>query len=69
MNEATPPFRIVGINVYDSTDALVLACSREGDCTARYSEIAIDADPSFICPRCGRLGLRMEEASPKQCGL
>ena len=37
------------------------------DCPLRFSEV--DKDGHFMCPNCGRLGQRMVEASPEQCGL
>ena len=58
---ACPPYVNDGIFVRDSHGAVVLAC----DCGRMYSEREIDADLDFICP-CGRLGQRMDEATPQQ---
>jgi len=66
---AVPPFRAAPPWVVDASGSLVLACSESTNCPHRYSENAVDADAHFICPNCGRLGQRMVEATPEQCGL
>lgn len=68
--EARPPFALGGIGfVQDADGDDVLWCGSFGECLARYKATAMDADPHFICPHCGRLALRMEEAPPGACGL
>jgi len=67
---AVPPFQVNGADfVIDATGSTVLACSEETDCTLRFSEREVGKDGHFTCPNCGRLGQRMIEASPEQCGL
>jgi hypothetical protein len=66
---ARPPF--VGAernHVRDSTGSLVITCSDESLCML-FSEREVDKDGHFMCPTCGRLGQRMVEATPAQCGL
>jgi hypothetical protein len=55
-------------HVRDSTGSLVITCSDEILCML-FSEDEVDKDGHFMCPRCGRLGQRMVEATPAQCGL
>lgn len=57
--------------VYDANGDRVIVCSDEPGlgCDLFYSERLVDADPHFICPKCGRLGQRMEEVSPQHAGL
>jgi predicted RNA-binding Zn-ribbon protein involved in translation (DUF1610 family) len=55
--------------VEDATGSRVLVCSEDTDCTLRFNERAVDSDGHFMCPNCGRLGQRMVEARPEQCGL
>lgn len=64
-----PPFWIDAEFVRDADNDVVLWCGDLAQCSARYKGAAIDAAPHFICPKCGRLGLRMEEAPPRACGL
>ena len=55
--------------VVDASGARVLVCSEDTDCTLRFNERDVDSDAHFMCPNCGRLGQRMVEARPDQCGL
>ena len=68
---AVPPFKVTpgGIWVSDANGSIVLVCSEDTNCQRRYSVRVVDAEPHFICPTCGRLGQRMVEARPEQCGL
>jgi len=67
---AVRPFHVNGADfVIDATGSTVLVCSEETDCPLRFSEREVNKDGHFICPNCGRLGQRMIEASPEQCGL
>lgn len=67
---ATRPFTIGQFGtVIDVKGHTVLVCSPDAPPCAFYSEPAIDGDPHYTCPKCGRLGLRMEEATPEQCGI
>jgi hypothetical protein len=59
--EAVPPFTIKGDCVFDADGARVIVCSEERHCPRFYKESAVNADGHFICPECGRLGLRMVE--------
>ena len=52
--------------VTDSDGDLVITCDDECPPCTLYKEKMIDADAWFMCPKCGRLGQRMEEASPRQ---
>ena len=67
---ALPPYRkdADGV-VFDSRGQRVLVCSEDTDCPLRFSEPMVDSDGHFCCPDCGRLGQRMVEAKPDQCGL
>ena len=67
---AVPPFHVNSADfVIDATGSTVLTCSEETDCPLRFSEREVNKDGHFICPNCGRLGQRMIEASPEQCGM
>lgn len=57
--------------VVDANGSRVVVCSLEYPdlCDRLYAEDAVDAGAWFICPKCGRLGQRMEEAPPERCGL
>lgn len=63
------PLRIESGRVIDATGTCVLACSADTDCPMRFSEREIEKDGHFMCPNCGRLGQRMVEATPAQCGI
>jgi hypothetical protein len=66
---AIPPYTGHLDHVTDSTGATVIVCSWEGDCLLRFNEREVEKDGHFMCPNCGRLGQRMVEATPEQCGL
>ena len=62
---AVRPFRATKSGwVYDDAGHAVVYCD---GCGLLYSDAALYADPHFICA-CGRLGQRMEYATPEQCG-
>jgi hypothetical protein len=66
---ARPPFqRAERGHVRDATGSLVITCDDEILCML-FSEREVDKDGHFMCPKCGRLGQRMVEARPAQCGL
>ena len=67
---AVRPFRIGAVSgfVLDAQGDLVLCCSEDGPCPNLWSDTKIEADPNFMCPDCGRISQRMEEASPTRCG-
>jgi hypothetical protein len=66
---ARPPFaRAERGHVRDSTGSLVITCDDEILCML-FSEREVEKDGHFLCPKCGRLGQRMVEATPAQCGL
>jgi len=66
---ARPPFqRAWGSDVRDSTGSLVITCNDESLCML-FSDREVEKDGHFMCPTCGRLGQRMVEATPAQCGL
>jgi hypothetical protein len=67
---AVTPFRVNEYGfVVDATGSRVLACSEDTDCTLRFSEREVETDGHFMCQNCGRLGQRMVEATPEQCGM
>lgn len=67
---AVLPFRVNAHGrVEDATGSQVMVCSEDTDCPLRFNERSVDADGHFMCPNCGRLGQRMVEAIPEQCGL
>lgn len=67
---AVRPFRITDAGlVIDANGSTVLACSEVTDCPLRFAEREVEKDGHFICPNCGRLGQRMVEATPEQCGI
>ena len=50
--------------VRDADGQIVLTCSElfpEDRCEL-WDPTFIDANPHFMCPKCGRIGIRMEEA-------
>jgi len=66
---ARPPFQHTERgHVRDSTGSLVITCSEESLCLL-FSEDEVEKDGHFMCPKCGRLGQRMVEATATQCGL
>jgi len=66
---ARPPFRKAERgHVLDRTGSLVIPCDDEILCML-FSEREVEKDGHFLCPKCGRLGQRMVEATASQCGL
>lgn len=67
MNEgvkAKEPLRSDGHWVRDADGKIVVTCSelfQENRCEL-WDAAFIDANPHFMCPKCGRIGIRMEEA-------
>lgn len=53
----------LGEFVFDADGDRVIVCCEEDNygCDLFYAESKVDASPHFMCPKCGRLGLRMEE--------
>ncbi len=67
---AVAPFAANGDGlIVDSEGDLVITCSDECPPCALYKEKEVAGDGWFQCPKCGRLGQRMEEASSKQVQL
>ncbi len=50
----------------DADGDRVITCNDECPPCTLYKENAVDADGWFMCPKCGRLGQRMQEASHRQ---
>ena len=66
---ARPPYQRAGrSHVRDSTGSLVITCDDEILCML-FAEREVEKDGHFMCPKCGRLGQRMVEATEAQCGL
>lgn len=52
--------------IKDADGYRVITCNDECPPCTLYKEQMVDADAWFMCPKCGRLGQRMEEASHRQ---
>ena len=66
---AKPPYHLsLHRFVRDSIGDIVITCDDEILCTL-FSEREVEKDGHFMCPKCGRLGQRMVEATEAQCGL
>lgn len=50
----------------DADGDSVITCNDDCPPCTLYKENMVDADAWFMCPKCGRLGQRMEEASQRQ---
>ena len=50
----------------DAEGDRVITCNDECPPCTLYKERMVDADGWFMCPKCGRLGQRMDEASHRQ---
>jgi len=50
----------------DADGDRVITCNDECPPCTLYKEKRVDDDAWFVCPKCGRLGQRMEEASHRQ---
>lgn len=67
---AVPPFKKEGWMVVDSLGHPVITCNDDNPPCTLYSGTKIDQmDEHFTCSKCGRFGLRMDDATPEQCGL
>ena len=53
-----------GVN--DADGDRVITCDDTSTPCTLYKEKMIDSDAWFLCPKCGTLGQRMEEASHRQ---
>jgi len=65
---AKQPFRksTLGERVWDADGDIVLSCSDFGpQCSLWKNQFK----PGAMCPKCGRIYLRMEYATPEECGV
>lgn len=66
LRPAKPPFLSRDFFVEDADGDTVLACSdMDPACSLWKNEFL----PAAMCPKCGRLYLRMEYATPQDCGI
>ena len=67
MTPPTQPFQVDGYVYRDSEGHLIVTCDDTSmpPCSL-YREKYINDNPHFICPHCGRIGIRMEYATHKQ---
>jgi len=64
---AVEPFTVDAYGkIIDADGDRVITCNEEIPPCTLYKEKLVDADAWFMCPKCGRLGQRMEYASPQQ---
>lgn len=65
---AKPPFRPndIGNLVLDADGDPVLSCSDFGPQCSLWKD---EFKPGAMCPKCGRIYLRMEYATPEECGV
>lgn len=63
--QAKPPFTLDEYVVRDADGDVVLACSELNECSLWKD----DWLPGAMCPKCGRLYLRMDYATPQDCGI
>lgn len=66
LRPAKPPFVNLGFFIEDADGDTVLACS---DMPPQCSLWKDEFLPAAMCPKCGRLYLRMEYATPQDCGM
>jgi hypothetical protein len=66
LRPAKPPFTLDEYVVRDADGDVVLACS---DISPPCSLWKDEWVPGAMCPKCGRLYLRMEYATPQDCGI
>ena len=65
LRPAKPPFTRDEYVVRDADGDVVLACSELSQCPLWKD----DWVPAAMCPKCGRLYLRMDYATPEDCGI
>lgn len=66
LRPAKPPFTKRDHVITDADGDVVLACS---DIAPPCSLWKDDWVPAAMCPKCGRLYLRMDYATPLDCGI
>ncbi len=68
LTPAKPPFRMVDPDklILDADGGIVLSCS---DIAPHCSLWKDEFNPGAMCPKCGRIYLRMEFATPEECGV
>lgn len=65
LRQAKPPFTREEYVIRDADGDVVLACSELNECSLWKD----DWVPAAMCPKCGRLYLRMDYATPQDCGM
>lgn len=65
--QARPPFSAVGHAVKDADGNWVVACDDTLTPCGLWKDRA--GDELAICDRCGRVQIRMDSATPEQCGI
>jgi ribosomal protein L37E len=65
---ARHPFHLSGKFVKDAENSTIITCVEDSTCLL-FSQDEVEKDGHFMCPKCGRLGQRMIEATAKQCGF
>lgn len=70
LRQAKPPFTLHqgGRLVLDSDGDCVLACSDIAPLCSLWKDETV-TDPLSSCQKCGRIWLRMEFATPQDCGI
>jgi len=63
---AKPPFKVDDYVVVDADGDIVLSCSDFGPQCSLWKD---QFKPGAMCPKCGRLYLRMDYATPEECGV
>ena len=68
LTPAKPPFCLndIGNVVMDADGDIILSCS---DITPPCSLWKDEWKPGAMCPKCGRIYLRMDYATPGECGV
>ncbi len=68
LTPAKPPFRMDGCGkiVFDYDGDIILSCSDIAPLCSLWKD---EFKPGAMCPKCGRIYLRMEFATPEECGV
>lgn len=66
LRPARPPFRQEIYVVHDADENVVLTCSDIAPVCSLWKD---EWAPGAMCPKCGRLYLRMDYATPQDCGI